>query len=181
MHMNSAKISMFSGWRLPPVLWAGVGLLLAMNILAAAAEDKENKIVRPQVLADFEDQQAVKLRADECEATRRAFRRRACPGDRYPGRGVMARGAHRAQPGKMGLKPLRRRGNGRQQSAGRGRPSAFKRQQSRRGWPEKQQHRIRHRPAPKQGRLDRPLRHVARKLRPSVRPQKHRLGQSIAR
>ncbi len=73
MHMNRRRISMFSGWRLLPVLWAGVGLLLAINILAAAAEDKESKIVRPQVLADFEDQQAVKIRADECEATRVPF------------------------------------------------------------------------------------------------------------
>ncbi len=66
--MNLQQSFKFRCWRLPPVFWAGLGLLFAINMSVVAAEDKDDKIVPPLVLADFEAEQAVKIRADECEA-----------------------------------------------------------------------------------------------------------------
>ncbi|MGA2061883.1 MAG: glycoside hydrolase family 5 protein [Thermoguttaceae bacterium] len=70
MHTSLKQKFNILGWLLPTFFLAGVGLLLAINIFAAAAEDKEEKIVPPKMLADFEDQQAVKLNPNECEAKR---------------------------------------------------------------------------------------------------------------
>lgn len=54
-------------WQFAVVFWTVIGLLFTSNIMAAAAEEK---IVRPQVLVDFEDQQAIKIQANECEVKR---------------------------------------------------------------------------------------------------------------
>jgi endoglucanase len=51
-------------WILSPIFCTVFGLVLSSNIFAAPAEDKTP---RPQVLADFEDHQAVKLNPNEAE------------------------------------------------------------------------------------------------------------------
>jgi aryl-phospho-beta-D-glucosidase BglC (GH1 family) len=68
MKIDMGQRSKIRDWRLPTFFLVGVGLLLAINFSAAAANDNEIKSVPPIKLADFENQQAVKIRADQSEA-----------------------------------------------------------------------------------------------------------------
>ena len=68
MYTDLKQKSRTRDWRWPAVFCCLIGLFATGNMWAAAADDNESKNVRPKMLADFEDQQAVKIRADECEA-----------------------------------------------------------------------------------------------------------------
>ena len=68
MYTDLKQKSKIQDWRWPAVFCAVIGLLSTSNLLTAAEDDNEVKNVPPKMLADFEDQQAVKIRADECEA-----------------------------------------------------------------------------------------------------------------
>ena len=67
MHTNSRQKTRIHGWRLPAVLWAAMALPW-IAVSAMAADNNEGKKLPPKVLADFEADQAVNIRADQCEA-----------------------------------------------------------------------------------------------------------------